>query len=185
MPKTPKKTGSLARRRVRKARPTPVKVAPHERLNLADAAAGLPARPAPRTPSDAYTNDFVMFSLGAVNRGRPSMPALPGTVALYLTSLAVAEEGGHDEQALVATARAHKLHGFPSPRNVTEVLQGIRRTLGVATNQKDPVLIDTLRALVEPMRRDDAGDVRDRALLSWGFPAAAGAPSSSRSTSGL
>jgi hypothetical protein len=44
---------------------------------------------------------------------------------------------------------------------VTEVLQGIRRTLGVAPNQKDPVLVDTLRALVEPMRRDDPGDVRD------------------------
>jgi site-specific recombinase XerC len=49
------------------------------------------------------------------------------------------------------------------------VLQSIRRTIGVSPTQKDPVLVDTLRALVEPMRRDDPGDVRDRALLCLGF----------------
>jgi integrase len=49
------------------------------------------------------------------------------------------------------------------------VLQGIRRTIGVAPHQKDPVLVDTLRALVEPMRKDDPGDARDRALLCLGF----------------
>jgi hypothetical protein len=38
---------------------------------------------------------------------------------------------------------------------VTDMLQGIRRTLGVDPNQKDPVLVDTLRALSESMRRDD------------------------------
>jgi integrase len=30
-------------------------------------------------------------------------------------------------------------------------------------------LVDTLRALVEPMRKDDPGDMRDRALLCLGF----------------
>jgi integrase len=102
-----------------------------------------------------------------------SIPALPRTVALYLTSLAVAEKKvATIERALVAICQAHRLHGLPSPRRaaeVFEVLQGIRRTLGVASSQKDPVLIDTLRALVEPLRKDDPGDVRDRALLCLGF----------------
>jgi site-specific recombinase XerC len=49
------------------------------------------------------------------------------------------------------------------------VLRGIRRTLGIAPNQKAPLLVATLRALVEPMRKDDPGDVRDRALLCLGF----------------
>jgi integrase len=76
------------------------------------------------------------------------------------------------ERSLVAICQARKLHGFPSPRKapeVTEVLQGIRCTIGLASHQKDPVLVDTLRALVEPMRKDDPGDVRDRALLCLGF----------------
>jgi site-specific recombinase XerD len=94
-------------------------------------------------------------------------------VALYLTSLACAERTvATIERALVAISQAHRLHGFESPREapeVTEILQGIRRTIGVAPKQKDPVLVDTLRALVEPMRKEDPGDVRDRALLCLGF----------------
>jgi integrase len=101
------------------------------------------------------------------------MPALPRTVALYLRALACSEwKVATIERALVAICQAHKLHGFPSPRKapeVTEVLQGIRRTIGVAPHQKDPVLVDTLRALVEPMRKDDPGDARDRALLCLGI----------------
>jgi hypothetical protein len=50
-----------------------------------------------------------------------------------------------------------------------EVLQGSRRAIGVAPNQQGPGFVDTLRALVESMRRDDPGDVRDRALLCRGF----------------
>jgi hypothetical protein len=75
------------------------------------------------------------------------MPALPRTVALYLRALACSERKvATIERALVAICQAHKLHGFPSPRKapeVTEVLQGIRRTIGVAPHQKDPVLVDT------------------------------------------
>jgi site-specific recombinase XerD len=185
MPKTPKKTGALARRPVTKQRPTPVKVTA-ERRELADAAAAYAGASRAENTKRAYTNDFVAFSALCGEQGLPSMPALPGSVALYLTSLAVAEKRvATIERALVAISQAHKLHGLPSPRKapeVTEVLQGIRRTLGVAPNQKDPVLVDTLRALVEPMRRDDPGDVRDRALLCLGFASAAGVPSSSRST---
>jgi hypothetical protein len=64
------------------------------------------------------------------------MPALPSTVALYLTALAISDRKvATIERALVAICQAHKLHGFSSPRKapeVTEVLQGIRRTIGVA-----------------------------------------------------
>jgi hypothetical protein len=67
------------------------------------------------------------------------------------------------ERALVAICQAHKLHGPRKAHEVGAVLQGIRRTLGVAPDQKDPVLVDTLRALIEPMRKDDPGDVTDRA----------------------
>jgi hypothetical protein len=83
----------------------------------------------------------VAFSSWCGEQGLPSMPALPGSVA-RLTALAVAEKRvATIERAVVAISQAHKLHDFPSPRKVpevTEVLQGIRRTLGVAPDQKDP-----------------------------------------------
>src|SRR5262245_428594 len=118
-----------------------------------------------------------MFTPGANPQGFATMPALPSTVALYLTALAISDRKvATIERALVAICQAHELHGFPSPRSARSdrVLQGIRRTIGVAPSRKDPVLVDTLRALVEPMRRDDAGDVRDRALLCLGFASGCG-----------
>jgi integrase len=102
-----------------------------------------------------------------------AMPAVPRTVALYLSSLPVAEKKvATIERALMAICQAHKLRGLPTPRkapDLTEVLQGIRRTPGVAPHQNDHVLVDTLRALVEPMRKGDPGDMRDRALPCLGF----------------
>jgi integrase len=146
-----------------KTRSTPTQVAPETR-ELADAAAAYAGASRAENTKRAYTNDFIMFSTWCEPQGFASMPALPGTVALYLTALAISNRKvATIERALVAICQAHKLHGF------TEVLQGIRRTIGVAPNQKDPVLVDTLRAVVEPMRRDDPGDVRDRALLCLGF----------------
>src|SRR5690606_33256473 len=172
MPKKPKNRPALARHAaVAKSRTEAKAVA--DRRELGDAAAAYARASRAENTKRAYTNDFVAFSAWCGDQGVPSMPAQPGSVALYLTAMAVAEKKvATIERALVSICQAHKLHGFPSPRKapeVTEVLQGIRRTLGVAPNQKDPVLVDTLRALIEPMRREDPGDARDRALLCLGF----------------
>jgi integrase len=170
MPKTAKKPTALARPPKPRAPRTQLATDPRK---LDDAAAAYAGASRAENTKRAYTNDFVMFSAWCREQGLAPMPALPRTVALYLTSLAVGEKKvATIERALVAISQAHKLHGLPSPREaaeVTEVLQGIRRTLGVAPNQKDPLLVNTLRALVEPMRRDDPGDTRDRALLCLGF----------------
>jgi hypothetical protein len=51
-----------------------------------------------------------MFSAWCGEQGLASMPALPHTVALYLTSLAVAEKKvATVERALVAISQAQKL----------------------------------------------------------------------------
>jgi hypothetical protein len=170
MPKKTTKPPARANRAgATKSRVKPGKVAVAGAGELADAAAAYAGASRAENTKRAYTNDFVLFSAWCAEQGLAAMPALSGSVALYLTSLAVAEKKvATIERALVAICQAHKLHRFPSPRKapeVLEVLQGIRRTLGVAPRQKDPVLVDTLRALVEPMRREDPGDVRDRALL--------------------
>lgn len=140
---------------------------------LEDAAAAYAGAARALNTKRAYTTDWVAFCRWCDEQRLAPIPALPRTVALYLTARACAERKvATVERALVAICQAHKLHGMPSPREapeVTEVLQGIRRTIGVAPNQKEPVLVDTLRALVDSMRRDDPGDVRDRALLCLGF----------------
>jgi hypothetical protein len=90
------------------------------------------------------------------------------------------------ERALVLSCQAHPFHG-PSPPKTAKGQrgpQGNRRTLGMAPNQKDSSLIDTLRALVEPMRKDGPGDLRDRALPGLGFASGCRLLSSSDSTSG-
>jgi hypothetical protein len=143
MPKPTKKTAVARRPGPARPRPTPAKLVPEHR-GLADAAAAYAGASRAQNTKWAYTNDFVAFSAWCGEQGLAAMPALSRTVALYLTALAVAEKKvATIERALVAISQAHKLHGFPSPRNaaeVTEVLQGIRRTLGVAPNQKDPLL---------------------------------------------
>lgn len=173
MPKPAKKPPAPARRKPTGAsRPGRSELAPQPGA-LDDAAAAYAGASRAENTKRAYTNDFVAFSAWCAEQGLEALPALPRTVALYLTALAVAEKKvATIERALVAISQAHKLHGFPSPRKapeVTEVLQGVRRTIGVAPNQKDPVLVDTLRALVEPMRKEDPGDTRDRALICLGF----------------
>ena len=154
MPKTPKKPTALARRK-----PAPAPRGPREEPSpapgeLADAAYAGASRA--ENTKRAYTTDFVAFSAWCGEQGLESLPALPRTVAPYLTTRAVAEKKVAPSSGRWSPSTRRT--SFPSPRKapeVTEVLQGIRRTLGVAPNQKDPVLVDTLRALIEPMRKED------------------------------
>jgi integrase len=174
VPKKTKKSAALPRRTpaLRRSKAPRSELVP-KASELDDAAAAYAGASRAENTKRAYTTDFVAFSRWCAGQQLAPMPALPRTVALYLTALACTERTvATIERALVAISQAHKLHGFASPRKepeVTEVLQGIRRTIGVAPKQKDPVLVDTLRALVEPMRKEDPGDVRDRALLCLGF----------------
>jgi len=75
---------------------------------------------------------------------RPSLPAEPDTVALYLTARARAGRSvATIEQDLSAIAAAHRLADLPSPRQaavVRAVRQGIRRELGLAPVEKSPLL---------------------------------------------
>jgi len=81
---------------------------------------------------------------------------------------------GSIQRRLNAIAEAHKAMGVESPTSsgiVRATLKGIRRTLGTATTQKAPALIDDIRAMVEAT---DAGLIgaRDRALILLGFAGA-------------
>lgn len=145
---------------------------------LVDAARSyLDAAQAPRTRA-AYGAQWRHFTSWCRAHGLTSLPAAPGTVALYLS--ARAREGRKVAtlaQALSAINQAHQLSAHPLPgasASVRETFKGIRRTHGVAPAQKAPLALDQLRAMMRTL--DDAPSpiiaARDRAILLVGFAGA-------------
>ncbi len=123
----------------------------------------------------AYRSDLRAFVAWCAPRGLSSLPATPETVALYLSDRA--DQGAKVaslERSLVAISQAHAAKGLPSPRGsavVREVVKGIRRTLGVAQEQKNALLVPDLRAMLKALPPGLLG-ARDRALLLLGFAGA-------------
>lgn len=142
---------------------------------LAASAAGY-ARDA-RAPATrrAYERDWRSFVAWASERGLPSFPASPATVAAYAAELADSGQRTRTiDRKLAAIAFAHKLAGHASPLSeprVREVRAGIRRRLGTAPKQKAALAVTALAALVSQLPDGPKG-VRDRALLTVGFFAA-------------
>jgi site-specific recombinase XerD len=122
-----------------------------------------------------YAGDFKRFETWCAAQSLRALPALPETLALYLTHLA--QQGRRVAtmtRALVAISQRHVLSGHPSPRShgvVREVLKGIRRSLGVAQTTKSPLLPHDLVKMISTLPNTLLGQ-RDRSLLLLGFFAA-------------
>ena len=103
------------------------------------------------------------------------LPALPETVALYLTTLAEWHKASTLTRRISAISQAHQAAGFDSPTQapvVRQLMKGIRRTLGTAQTGKSPVKVEHLRTIIAGLDPDRALDVRDRALILVGFAGA-------------
>lgn len=123
----------------------------------------------------AYRSDWRDFTAWCECRDLQALPAAPATVALYVTDLAGWAKVSTIGRRLSAIAEAHHLAGESSPTQdprVRTTMAGIRRTLGVAQEGKQPILTEQLRAMVAPLSEDRLLDVRDRALLLVGFAGA-------------
>ncbi|MFO0710892.1 MAG: site-specific integrase [Sandaracinus sp.] len=125
----------------------------------------------PRT-REAYGRQIVRFETWCRGLGLDAMPALPGTVAIYIA--ACADEGLRPatiSQGMSAITAAHRARALPSPcahPQVLEVWFGITRRLGLASAQKAPLATDELRAMIMTTS-DGLLGARDRALLTVGF----------------
>ena len=124
----------------------------------------------------AYRSDWHDFETWCSASGLTSLPAEPGTVALYLAARADTLKPATLGRRLAAIAKAHQAAGHESPCSmrhaaVSEVLKGIRRTKGTAQACKAPLLAAQLIRALANMRTDLVG-VRDRALLLIGFSGA-------------
>ncbi len=120
----------------------------------------------------AYSSDWKQFATWCVDHGVPALPADPAVVAAFIVWLA--EQGRKPstvDRKLVALSQMHKMSGHTSPTSspqVREVLKGLRRRLGVAPKQKQPVLVEQLKEMVLALP-DSLSGKRDRALLLVGF----------------
>src|SRR5262245_23499577 len=65
----------------------------------------------------AYRSDFADFSAWCAERGLASLPAVPQTVAVYLSSRAELLKVGTLRRRLSSIAVAHRAAGYESPTN--------------------------------------------------------------------
>ncbi len=121
---------------------------------------------------DAYAGDWRRFDSWCAEQGRASTPASPSTLAEYLGDLVRrGQRPSTIERARVGIGQAHALRGLPSPAKdplISELMKGVRRTLGVAQKEARPLAVDELRSVVEKQPDNEMG-ARNRALLLLGF----------------
>ncbi len=121
----------------------------------------------------AYQGDWTDFRQWCMAHAAAFLPALPETVALYLTDRAATLKTSSLARRLTTINRAHQAAGFASPATmqhavVSEVWKGIKRKKGIAQRGKKPFLTPDLQRIIVELE-DDLRGRRDRALLLVGF----------------
>ena len=122
----------------------------------------------------AYRSDWTAFSTWCDDRGVPSLPAAPETLAVYLAEAARTLKPSTLTRRCSSISMAHQMAGHESPTRsfvVRTTLAGIRRQKGTAPEQKAPLLTADLRGMMAALPETMAG-TRDRALLLLGFAGA-------------
>ena len=122
-----------------------------------------------------YRSDWTHFAAWCKQQGFLALPALPETVAAYLTT--VADRGlkaGSIQRRVSAIAANHTANGFESPTRKAAVrltLAGIRRKLGTHQEGKTPVLTVDITAMLAAVPDTLIGK-RNRALILLGYAGA-------------
>ena len=106
----------------------------------------------------AYRADWNHFTAWCAAHEQTSLPAVPETVAYYLTALAGSHKPATLVRRLTAISKAHQAAGHPSPAStqhacVSEILKGIKRTVGTAQPGKEPLFTVEIRKMVDTLSR--------------------------------
>jgi integrase len=133
------------------------------------------AEKAPAT-REAYASDWKDFCRWCTPRGLVPLPALPGSVALYLSHLASqGRKASTISRRCAAIADRHRQAGIDQPpttsAGVRAVLKGIRRTIGTAVVQKHAATADIVRRMMDTCP-DTMIRLSDRALISFALASA-------------
>lgn len=144
-------------------------------VDLASAARGYMEESLAAATRKAYASDFRIFVTWCKARGYAPTPATPELVALFLTDQARAGICASTLTRRVAAIRfAHEGANQTSPTTsklVGSALKGIRRSLGMAKDQKTPATAHLIGNMVAHCPGSLIG-LRDRALLLLGFAGA-------------
>ena len=95
---------------------------------------------------NAYRSDWEHFTQWCRSHSFIAVPAMPETVAFYLSDLAMSHKPSTLTRRISAISQAHQIAGLETPTKSSKVrlvMAGIRRTKGTAANAKTPVLTMT------------------------------------------
>lgn len=122
----------------------------------------------------AYKSDWQDFLNWCNEHSLLSLPAMPSTIALYLSNCASILKISSIQRRIASIAQMHignKLDDPTKTPEVRETWRGIRRAKGVAQTQKSPILVDHIKEILSHIPNSLIGK-RDKALLLIGFTSA-------------
>jgi site-specific recombinase XerD len=124
----------------------------------------------------AYKSDFNDFGLFCVQNGFKSLPSEPKIVSLYLTFLSTKDiKMSTLKRRLVSIGVIHKLKGLyldTKHPSIIENIMGIKRRKGSIQKSKKPLLINSLKAIIDVIDQQDKKEIkkfRDRSIILIGF----------------
>ena len=124
----------------------------------------------------AYKSDFNDFGIFCAQNGFKSLPSDPKIVSLYLTHLSTKDAKMSTlKRRLVSIGVIHKLKGHyldtKHPAIIENIL-GIKRRKGSFQKSKKPILINSLKKIIDAIDQEDKEEIkklRDRSIILIGF----------------
>ena len=124
----------------------------------------------------AYKSDFNDFGIFCSKNGFKSLPSEPKIVSLYLTHLSTKDAKMSTlKRRLVSIGVIHKLKGHYLDTKhpaIIENIMGIKRRKGSVQNGKKPILINSLKKIInviDQQNKEEIKKLRDRSLILIGF----------------
>jgi site-specific recombinase XerD len=124
----------------------------------------------------AYKSDFSDFGLFCAQNGFKPLPSEPKIISLYLTHLSTKEAKMSTlKRRLVSIGVIHKLKGHYLDTKhplIIENLMGIRRRKGSIQKGKKPLLINSLKQIINVIDKktdNEIKKIRDRSIILIGF----------------
>ena len=124
----------------------------------------------------AYKSDFNDFGIFCAKNGFKSLPSEAKIVSLYLTHLSTKDAKMSTlKRRLVSIGVIHKLKGHYLDTKhpvIIENIMGIKRRKGSLQKGKKPILINTLKKIINVIDKQNKSEIkriRDRSIILLGF----------------